>query len=299
MASPDDLLVLLEVARCGTFAAAAAALGVEHTTVSRRINVLEKDLGSPVVVRSARGSALTDLGRALLDGAERIERTMMAVAELSSAPARPGAALSGLVRIAAPEAFGASFVAPVMARVHTRHPAVTLELVTATRPLVQGVGADIEIGVGEPASRRVESFTLADYTLGMYASDDYVRAHGRPERISDLAGRSLIYYIDSLLRVTDLDLIDRLFPGGTVQIGSTSVHTQLQVALAGGGIGILPNFLAGRTAGLTRLLADAVDIPLTFTAVLAPRSLRRPAATAVLRELQLEVEQRRSELRLP
>lgn len=121
----------------------------------------------------------------------------------------------------------------------------------------------------------------------------------RPERTSDLAGRSLIYYIDSLLRVTDLDLIDRLFPGGTVQIGSTSVHTQIQVALAGGGIGILPNFLAGRTAGLTRLLADAVDIPLTFTAVLAPRLLRRPAATAVLRELQLEVQRRRSELRLP
>ena len=296
MANPDDLLVLLEVARCGTFAAAGAALGVEHTTVSRRITALEKDLGSPVVVRSGRGSVLTDLGRSLLDGAERIERTMMAVADLAVTPSRPGAALSGLVRIAAPEAFGASFVAPVMARVHNRHPAVTLELVTATRPLVQGVGADIEIGVGEPASPRVEAFTLARYTLGMYASEEYVRRRGRPSRTSDLAGHTLIYYIDSLLRVADLDLIGALFPGGSVQIGSTSVHTQIQVALAGGGIGILPNFLAGRTAGLTRLLADAVDIPLTFTAVLAPRSLRRPAATEVLRELQLEVESRQDEL---
>ena len=297
VASPDDLLVLLEVARNGTFAAAGAAMGVEHTTVSRRINSLERDLGNPVLIRTARGSVLTDLGQSLLAGAEQIERTMTSVAELSTTPARAGAALTGLVRVAAPEGFGASFVAPVMARVHTRHPAVTLELVTATRPLVQGVGADIEIGVGEPASKRLQAFTLATYTLGLYASDDYLRRHGRPLSRQDLAGHSLIYYIDSLLRVTDLDLISELFPGGTAQIGSTSVHAQVQVTRAGGGIGILPNFLAGREVGLHRLLPADVDIALAFTAVLAPRVLRRPAATELLRELQTEVENRRTELR--
>src|ERR1700709_2593079 len=151
-------------------------MGVDNTTVSRRINSLERDLGNPVLIRTARGSVLTDLGQSLLAGAEQIERTMTA-----------GAALTGLVRVAAPEGFGASFVAPVMARVHTRHPAVTLELVTATRPLVQGVGADIEIGVGEPASKRLQAFPLATYTLGLYASDDYLRRHGRPISRQDLA----------------------------------------------------------------------------------------------------------------
>ncbi|MET3804058.1 DNA-binding transcriptional LysR family regulator [Nakamurella sp. UYEF19] len=299
MADPNDLLILLEVARSGTFAAAGAALGVEHTTVSRRISSLERDLGNPVVVRTARGCVLTEFGSSLLDGAELIERTMMTVGELSSSPEAGKASLAGLVRIAAPEAFGAYFVGPVMARMHSRHPAVTLELVTATRPLVQGVGADIEIGVGDPASKRVEAFTLAHYTLGMYASQEYVRRKGRPHVRTDLAGHSLIYYIDSLLRVTDLDLIDDLFPGGSVQIGSTSVHAQVQVTLAGGGIGILPNFLAAGTPGLTRILPFEVDAELTFTAVLAPRVLRRPAAAEVLRELRAEVDARRHELRPP
>lgn len=292
----NDLLILLEVARSGTFAAAGAALGVEHTTVSRRLTALENDLGSPVVVRTPRGCLLTDFGRSLLEGAENIERTLSSLAELSGTTDATPAALTGLVRIAAPEAFGARFVAPVMARVHRRHPAVTLELVTATRPLVQGVGADIEIGVGEPTSRRVEAFTLASYTLGVYASLEYVRSHGRPRRRADLVGHPLIYYIDSLLKVTDLDLIDQLFPGSSVEIGSTSVHTQVQVALAGGGIGILPNFLAATVDGLTRLLPQEVDVPLVFTAVLAPRALRRPAATEVLRQLQGEVARRRHEL---
>ncbi len=297
MAGPNDLLILLEVARCGTFAAAGAAMGVEHTTVSRRISALEKDLGAPVVVRTARGCVLTEFGSSLLDGAERIEQAMMSLAELSAAPGRATAALAGLVRVAAPEGFGACFVAPAMARVHRNHPAVTLELVTATRPLVQGVGADIEIGVGEPASKRVEAFTLASYTLGLYAADDYLRRHRRPRSRAELVEHSLIYYIDSLLRVNDLDLIDQLFPGGSVQIGSTSVHAQIQVALAGGGIGILPNFLAGRVAGLSRVLATEVDVPLNFTAVLAPRALRRPAATEMLRELRAEVAARGDELR--
>jgi DNA-binding transcriptional LysR family regulator len=107
----------------------------------------------------------------------------------------------------------------------------------------------------------------------------------------------LIYDIDSPLRVTDLDLISELFPGVTAQIGSTSVHAQVQISRAGGGIGILPNFLAGRGAGLNRLLPAQVDIALTFTAVLAPRVLGRPAVTELLQELQTEVGKRRNELR--
>jgi DNA-binding transcriptional LysR family regulator len=284
------------VARSGTFVAAGAVLGVEHTTVSRRVSALEKSLGRPVIVRTSRGCSLTDFGRSLMDGAEQIERTLASVVRTSATSDRAPAALTGLVRISAPEAFGASFVAPVMARMHRSHPAVTLELLTATRPLVQGVGADIEIGVGEPTSRRVEAFPLASYTLGIYASHEYVRVNGRPVRRADLAGRSLIYYIDSLLKVTDLDLIDELFPGGSVQLGSTSVHAQVQVALAGGGIGILPNFLAAGVPGLTRLLPTEVDVPLKFTAVLAPRAVRRPAATEVLQELQNEVARRHEEL---
>jgi hypothetical protein len=64
------------VARSGTFVAAGAVLGVEHTTVSRRVSALEKSLGRPVIVRTSRGCSLTDFGRSLMDGAEQIERTL-------------------------------------------------------------------------------------------------------------------------------------------------------------------------------------------------------------------------------
>lgn len=296
MLRSDDLLVLLEVARSGTFSSAGAALGLDHSTVSRRISALERELGKPVVVRSVHGCEVTGFGRKLLERAEHIERALGGIRDLE-VPAdidRPG--YSGLVRVLAPEAFGACFVAPVLARMHSEFPAVTLELVTATRPLVQGAGADIEIGVGDPVSRRIESVKLTDYTIGLYASRDYLVAHGEPTSVTDLAGHSLIYYIDSLLRVSDLDLIDRLFADGTVQIGSTSVHAQAAATRAGGGIGVLPNFLVRDDRRLVRVLPKEVVIHLHLTAALAPRVLRRPAAIEVMRRLSMEVLARRREL---
>ena len=296
MLRSDDLLVLLEVARSGSFSGAAATLGIDYSTAARRVGTLESSLGQPVVVRSVHGCEITDFGRRLLEQAERIERAVEEVRHLQGSLTAGEQTFSGLVRVHAPEAFGACFVAPVLARMHRDFPDVTLELVTATRPLVQGSLADIEIGVGMALSRRVESFPLADYTLGLYASPEYLEHKGTPGTPAELSEHTLIYYIDALLRVSDLDLIDRLFPVGAVHIGSTSVHSQLAATRAGGGIGVLPNFLAGRESGLVRLLSGQVGVHLQLTVALAPRVLRRPPAGEVLRRLQSEVGRRRIEL---
>ena len=296
MLRSDDLLVLLEVARSGTFSGAASALALDHSTVSRRVTAMEAELGKPVVIRTAHGCDVTEFGRTLLERAERIEQAMAEIRGLDTPALSGRPTLSGLVRVLAPEAFGACFVAPVMAQMHRDFEGVTLELVTATRPLVQGSGADIEIGVGDPVSRRIDSFRLADYTLGMYASREYLSAKGEPTTVSDLGQYPLIYYIDALLRVSDLDLIDRLFPSGAVQIGSTSVHSQLAATRAGGGIGVLPNFLAAPDPALVRLLPDQVRVDLHFSAALAPKVLRRAAAVEVMQRIQEEVRNRRAEL---
>lgn len=297
MARADDLLLLLEVARYGSFAAVGAALGMEHTTVSRRITNLERDLAGPVVIRSPGGCTLTDLGLDLLESAEKIERTMAAVTRRATSPHEPATSLTGLVRVTAPEGFGTCFVAPVAARMHRAHRSLRVELVTGTRPLVQGVGSDIEVGVGYPASPRLETHLLAPYSLGLYATDEYLAATGCPESREDLAHHSLVYYVDSLLRVDDLDLLDRFLSGGTADIGSTSIHAQLAATAAGGGIGLLPHFLALRQPTLRRVLAGQVDVELQFRVALAPRTLRRSAAAAVLQMLQREVAERRHELR--
>jgi DNA-binding transcriptional LysR family regulator len=293
MLKADDLLILLEVARSGTLIGAAASTGMDHTTISRRINALEVAVGAPVMVRSARGSELTDLGRSLLAASETVERAIGQVRTL----AQPGGVseLSGLVRIAAPDAFAAEFVGPAMARMVRTHPKVTLELTSATRPVVQGHGADIEIGVGSSVPRW-ETVLLSPYVLGLYASSDYLADNGTPTTIEELSGHRLVYYVESLLRVSDLDVFDELFRGHPVQVSSTSVHAQLTATVAGAGIGLLPAFLADAQLTLRRLLRSEVDVSNDYVAALAPRALRRPATTVVMQELRAEVRSREHEL---
>src|SRR6218665_1947670 len=98
--STDDLRYLLAVARSGRLVSAATLLGVDHTTVRRRIDRLEATLGGRLLDRAASGGS---------DG------------------------LRGTVRIVAPEAFGTLFVVPALARVQADNPGITVELVTSTK----------------------------------------------------------------------------------------------------------------------------------------------------------------------
>lgn len=294
MPQPDDLLVLLEVARTGSFVAAGGALGLDHTTVSRRIRRLETDLGQPVVIRSAAGCTPTEVGRGLLDAAERIERALRSVQDLRDPDASADPA--GLVRITAPDAFGSLIVSPALARLHRRFPGLRTELVTRTHSPIQGVGSDLEIGVGPVGSTGTGLLELAPYSLGLWATPSYLAESGTPTEIRELAGHSLVYYVDSLLRVSDLDLVRRLFPRGIADLGSTSVFAQTEATAAGGGIGLLPNFLAGRHPALRRLLHAEIDVVLAFHVAVAPAILRRPATSAVLQAIRQEALARREEL---
>src|ERR1700712_5237043 len=107
--SADDLLVLLAVGRSGRYVSAAEQLGIDHTTVARRITALEQSIGGRVLARAAGGWELTDLGRDALAAAEAVESALR-----SLAAAEPGGirTLEGVVRISATDGFSAYIAAP-------------------------------------------------------------------------------------------------------------------------------------------------------------------------------------------
>ena len=117
----DNLRYFLELARTGTLAAAARRTSVEHTTVARRIQALEKQMGAPLFAREAAGHRLTEAGRQLLPAVEAMEAAVLGVE--SASPANASAAgPSGLVRVGATEGFGTLILAPYLARLTQRHP---------------------------------------------------------------------------------------------------------------------------------------------------------------------------------
>ena len=290
--SADDLLVLLAVGRSGRFVTAADELGLNHTTISRRIAALEQAIGGRLLARVAGGWELTDLGRGALAAAEAVEA---AIGALSTTGGRP--ALEGVVRMSATDGFSAYIAAPAAAAVQRRHPRVAVEIVTLTRRATQQrSGLDIEVVVGEPQVHRAEAIPLGEYRLGLYGSADYLAEHGTPARVGELSRHPLVYFIDSMLQVDDLDLARSFAPTMRESVTSTNVFVHVEATRASAGLGLLPCFMADRHDDLVRVLPDAVAIQLTYWLVTRPETLRRPEVSAVVDAIRARMAEQRDVL---
>src|SRR5881398_812089 len=117
------LRVLREVAQHGSFSAAGEALGYTQSAVSQQIAALEREAGSTLVERNARGVRLTGAGQALVEHADAIlARLSDAEAELEAIAGLRG----GRLRLAAFPSAGASIMPPAIARFRAQHPGVEL-----------------------------------------------------------------------------------------------------------------------------------------------------------------------------
>ncbi|TNE67314.1 MAG: LysR family transcriptional regulator [Alphaproteobacteria bacterium] len=277
----NDLRYFLELARRGKLAAAALRLGVDHTTVARRIAALEDALGLPLFDRTGRAYRLNENGRRLLAHAERVEAGSLALMdEVAPAPVGP----MGTVRLATPEAFGSQFLARHCYGFHKRNPGIILELVAETRSLnFSRRDADAAITLAPPAHGRVVAEKVGDYRLGLYAAPAYLQQHPPIVRLQDLSQHHFIWYVDDLLPVPELQMLDKAIGNPQVIFRTTSVTGQANAAEAGLGIALLPCFLADRMKALTTVLPGEIgilrDLWLVLHAELAPEPHMARVAT--------------------
>ncbi|GAB3268551.1 LysR family transcriptional regulator [Sinomonas notoginsengisoli] len=292
--SPDDLLILLTVARLGRFTAVAEALGTTHTTVSRRILALDKSLGGRTLERTPHGWELTELGRAAVAAAEGIEKDL---AVLATRTEQGQQGFSGLVRIASSDAFGAYFAAPALADLQRRNPLLRIELLSATRRASQNrSGVDLEVVAGAVERGRSEAIHLCDYALRLYASPRYLQRHAAPQRLEDLRGHSIVSYVESALQIAELGLRVTTQSDEPAAFQATSVFAQLEAVRNNAGIGKLPAFMVHGQEGFVQVLSDEVDQVVGFWVAARPEALRSARVQAVLGALRGEVERRQGEL---
>ncbi|SNS53819.1 LysR family transcriptional regulator [Rhodococcoides kyotonense] len=288
--SADDLLILLAVGRTGRYNTAADDLGVNHTTISRRIAALEATLGGRVLTKSGSGWELTARGKDALAAAENIEAAVRSLIG-------PDDEAEGVVRVSATDGFSAYVVAPAVAQVRRRHPGIAVEIVATTRRASQQrSGMDVEIVVGEPQVHRAEAIKLSDYHLGLYASRSYLQEHGEPTSVPDLQAHPLVYFIDSMLQVDDLDIAPGFAPLMRESVTSTNVFVHVEATRADAGIGLLPCFMADRHEDLVRLLPDDVSIRLDYWLVSRAETLRRPEVARVVDAIRTSVVEQKDAL---
>ena len=292
--SPDDLMILLTVARLGRFTAVADALDITHTTVSRRIAALDKQLGGRTLGRTPQGWELTDLGRAAVAAAEGIEKNLNT---LTSGMGGTSGALSGVLRIGTSDAFGALLAGPALVRLQREHPALRVELLSATRRLSQNrSGVDLEVVAGTVESGRSETIFLCDYFLRLYASPEYLASAGVPQTLAELQQHRFVSYVETALQVAELGHRWQTLSDQPAAFQATSIFAQLEAVRNGGGVGILPSFAVHGQPGLVPVLPDDFERRVSFWAAARPEALRSPAVQAVIGALLAETRRRREAL---
>ncbi|MEJ8847504.1 LysR family transcriptional regulator [Variovorax rhizosphaerae] len=259
----DNLRYFLELARSGTLMSAARRLEVDHTTVARRIQSLEKEIGTPLFSREAGGHRLTEAGRRLQPQVESMESAFQAVA--STAPAAQQG-LSGVVRIGATEGFGTVILAPQLSLFARQHPGLTIDLLAMPRLVhLSRREADIVISLERPARGAVVVTKLTDYTLRLYAAKAYLSKYPPIQAREDLRGHSFISYVDDLLFSKELQYLDDLHKPDAFALRSTSILAQHRATAAGAGIAVLPAFIADEDKSLRRVLPELPQANLTRT----------------------------------
>ncbi|WHA41214.1 LysR family transcriptional regulator [Agrobacterium larrymoorei] len=250
----DDVRIFLAVARTGQILAASKRLGLNHATLSRRLTSLEEALKTRLFVRRTNGCELTEEGGRFLISAERMEAEML---DVQASLGRVDAAISGTVRIGAPDGFGVSFLAPRLGRLTSLHPELKIELVPVPRSFsLSQREADIAITIERPEQGRLVFSKLTDYSLGLYASKSYVEEHGKPDTVEALKTHRRIGYVEDLIFSPSLNFTGEVMRDWDASFAISSAIGQTEAVCSGAGIGILHDYIARGDADLVRLLPD-------------------------------------------
>lgn len=237
------MAVFAAVVEAGSLSAAARALAVSKSSVSKRISRLEDEMGVRLLNRTTRRLSLTEAGAAFYEGCRRVvaeaEAARETVAHLAAAP-------RGLLKVNAPMSFGVRHVGPWLPDFMARYPELAVELVLNDRVVdLIDEGFDVGIRIAALADSSLIARRLAPSRSILCAAPAYLERHGNPLSIEDLRAHECLLY--SYQRTGGSWRLSG--PGGerTVSVnGRLRVNNGdalLAAAVAGLGVTLLPCFI--------------------------------------------------------
>ncbi|MER2250807.1 LysR family transcriptional regulator [Methylorubrum podarium] len=267
--------VFARVAALGSFSAAARALGLSQTGVTKHVAALETRLGTRLLHRTTRRLTLTETGRGYLEACERI---LAEIAEAEAMAGAEGVEAHGTLRLNVPLSFGVREIAPALAAFAAAHPALTIELGLNDRrvDLIEE-GWDLAVRIGTLADSGLIARRLAASRLLVCTAPDYLDRHGTPRAPEDLREHNCLGY--TLSDSSGWRFGDRVYPvSGTLRAPNGAAL----VAAASAGLGLVyqPTFLVAEALRAGSLVALDLGAPcptLPIHALMPPG--RRPAKT--------------------
>lgn len=276
----DRLRVFRLVAEAQSMTAAARTLGESTPTVSRRINDLERELGTKLFQRSKRGVDLTAAGKRLLDLAERMQGLIETVGDQV---AETDSSVSGAIKIKASDGIGAYWMARHLPTFQMQQPniQVDLEIGIATEEVADRE-ADIAIVFEKPTHPDIIWQPLGTLHYICFASKKYLEEHGEPQNVYDFQGQKLLMHTDYVHQVEhwskNIKELKDFVDYSTITNSSTAL---LNMCEHGGGIAILPSYVAALNEKLVPLSLGSFA-PIQFWITYTERVRRNPAGEAAI-----------------
>ncbi len=249
-----DLQDFLTITRHRTLSAAAEALGVQQSTMGRRLKALEMRVGAKLLQRTAQGFVPTPAGESILAHVERIESETLTIERTI---AGKDGLLEGRVRLTAVAELTVNVLTPILAAFHARHPRILLELLTDPDHLDLAKGdADIALRSTRFTQNDLVARKVADFAFAAYASPAYLAAEGTPDFAAGAPGHRLLLPQDDRQNSPQGTWFAAMTAGARTALRSNNFSMLLAAAEAGIGIVCLPRFLAD-AAPLQRLVVPA------------------------------------------
>lgn len=245
----DDLRYVLAVSRGGSLSAAARRLGVNHSTVFRRLKVLEARLEVRLFDRLAEGYRVTPAGSDLAAAAERVETEMLALDRRLAGQDR---GLSGSLRVTAPDDLVDAVLMPLAARFMARYPEIALEVVVENHMLsLTRREADVALRptLDPPESMVGRRISGLAWTVYGAAASSPVKA----DTMAALAGERWIGWDEGAGSPSVTRLLARHLPAGAIIYRSNSLLNQVAACRREIGFALLPCFLGDPEAQLIRV----------------------------------------------
>jgi len=284
----DKLRVFHAVAEAGSFTHAGDTLNLSQSAVSRQISALEEALQVPLFHRHARGLILTEQGEALNRTVREVfAKLAMTEALLTESREKP----AGRLKVTTTVGFGSSWLAPRLQDFLEAYPDVSISLLLDDSDLDLAMReADVAIRMHPPKQPDLVQRHLMTIEWHLYASPDYLKRHGVPQRAEDLDAHKLVLFGDYRPPVPDINwLAEVARRPGNPRRASLEVNNAQAVILAirsGLGIGAVSDFLTHEVQDLVRVLPD-LKSPKVDVFFVYPDELRNSKRVAVFRDFLL------------
>jgi DNA-binding transcriptional LysR family regulator len=266
----DDIRYFLSVARGGSLSEAARSLGVQHSTVSRRIDAMEQALGVRLFDRLPRGWPLTEEGRGLVERAERIEEEAHGFVRA----ARGAVTLHGTVRLSVPPVFGSHFLVPRLAGFRRAYPGVMLDVVGETRSAnLFRRDADLSVRLSRPLEPGLAARRLGTMRFALYGTSEWAKR--------SCAQWEFVGYNETLADAPQQQWLARFAQGRPFALIANDLASIHRACQAGVGVALLPRFIANGDDTLTEIgTQPACDVEREIWLAVHPDVRRSPRVQA-------------------